>query len=286
MSESDKAEFIQDNADLFSDNPDTEKNEGQELLQAFQSGDYKEIERALSENESLQKQLEQRRKEVAQELLIEEGRKGEDRNEAYIAQLKAYEKYLNNVENLFKASLEVRLEQEKEQLDEYRSYLEEQQEALEDSLNKRKEAYEKYFDNVEEQEADEDYEEQADLLINNLSKISSTSNASAQQQTKELEQQLKELEEERLKELRERAQEQILSNMDDELSEISEKFDKLLDNSQALLLAMQGDLENPSEFLTDMLSNKIKKGATALEMEDYVNSLQTNFGSILGDSVD
>ena len=277
MSESDKAEFIQDNAELFSDGS---------LLQAFESGNYEDIEKALSKNEAFQKQLEQRRKEIAQELLIEEARTGEARNEAYIAQLKEYQKYLNDTENLFKASLEVRLEQEQAQLDEYRSYLEDQQEALEDSLNKRKEAYEKYFNEINKEEEDEDYENQAELLISNISKLGSTTNASAQKQTKELEQQLKELEKERLKELRERAQEAVMENMDNTLEEISDKFDKLLESNQALLAVMKGDLNNPVDFISDLIGNKIKSGATALEVQDYIGSLQSTYGSVLGNNVE
>ena len=277
MSESDKAEFIQDNADLFSDG---------ELLKAFESGDYNAIEEALSKNSALQKQLEQRKKEVEQELLIEEARKGEDRNEAYIAQLKAYKKYLSDTESLFKASLEVRLEQEQQQLDEYRSLMEEEQEALEESLNKRKDAYEKYFDAIAQEEEDEEYEEQADLLISNLSKLGSSSNATAQQQTKELEQKLEELEEERLKELRERAQEAIIQNIDDELAEISDKFDKLLESNQALLAAMNGSLDDPAKFVTNMISKEIGNGQTDLGMEQYIENLKTTYGSVLGDKVD
>lgn len=277
MSESDKAEFIQDNAALFSDGS---------LLQAFESGNYEDIEKALSQNEAFQKQLEQRRKEIAQELLIEEARTGEARNEAYIAQLKAYQEYLNDTENLFKASLEVRLEQEQAQLDEYRSYLEDQQEALEDSLNKRKEAYEKYFDKINQEEEKEDYDNQAELLISNISKLGSTTNASAQRQTKELEQQFKELEKERLKELRERAQEAVMENMDDTLEEISDKFDKLLESNQALLAVMKGDLNNPVDFISDLIGNKIKSGATALEVQDYIGSLQSTYGSVLGNNVE
>lgn len=276
MSESEKAEFIADNADLFSDG---------KLLEAFESGNYEQIEEALKNNTALQKQIEQRKKEVAQELLIERSRKGDDRNEAYIATLEKYEKYLNDAENMFKASLEVRLEQEQKQLDEYRSYLEEQQSALEESLEKRKEAYEKYFDSINQTEEDEEYEDQANLLINNMSKLSSTSNASAQQQMKELEQQFKELEEERMKELRERAQEQIIENIDDELSEISDKFDKLLESNQALLAAMTGDLENPLEFIGGLLGGKIESGATALEVEDYIKTLQSTYGNVLGSGV-
>lgn len=277
MSESDKAEFIQDNAQLFSDG---------NLLQAFESGNYEDIEKALSKNEAFQKQLEQRRKEIAQELLIEEARTGEARNEAYIAQLKAYQEYLNDTENLFKASLEVRLEQEQAQLDEYRSYLEDQQEALEDSLNKRKEAYEKYFDKINQEKEKEDYDNQAELLISNISKLGSTTNASAQKQTKELEQQFKELEKERLKELRERAQEAVMENMDDTLEEISDKFDKLLESNQALLAVMKGDLNNPRDFISNLIKNKIVSGSTALEVQDYIGSLQSTYSSVLGNNVE
>ena len=276
MSESDKAEFIQDNADLFSDG---------ELLKAFESGNYNDIEEALKENKALQKQIEQRKQEVAQELLIERARTGDDRNEAYIAELERYEKYLNDTENMFKASLEVRLEQERAQLDEYKALIEERQKAEEGSLEKRKDAYEKYFDALTEEE-DEEYEEQADLLVSNLSKLGSTANASTEAKTKELEQKLEELEEERLKELRERAQEAIIENIDDELAAISDKFDKLLDSNQALLLAMQGELDNTDKFLTDMISNKIVEGGTSADLEEFINSLKTTYGSVFGDKVD
>ena len=278
MNESDRAEFLQDNADLFAGDED--------LLKAFETGDYNKIEQALASSTTFADQIAKQKEQIRQELLIEEAKTGDERNAAYIAELKRYQDYLEDTENLFKASLEVRLEQEQKQLDEYRSYLEDQQSALEDSLNKRKEAYEKYFDSINQEEEAEEYEEQANMLINNLSKLGSSTNASAVQQTKELENQLKELEEERLKELRERAQEQLLSDMDDQLEQINEKFDKLLESNQALLAAMQGDLENPLEYVTDLIANKIEKGATALEVEDYIGTLQSTYGSVLGNDVD
>lgn len=277
MSESERAEFIQDNAEIFNDGT---------LLKAFESGNYQDIEFALQNNKALRDQIKKRKEEVEQELLVEEARSGADRNEAYIAELKRYQAYLNDAENMFKASLKIRLEQEQKQLDEYRSLMEEEQEALEDSLNKRKDAYEKYFDAISQEEEDEEYEEQADLLISNLSKLGSTSNANAQQQTKELEQKLEELEEERLKELRERAQEAVIQNIDDELAEISDKFDKLLESNQALLAAMTGSLEDPAKFVTNMISKEIGNGQTALGMEEYIENLKTTYGSVLGDKID
>ena len=280
MSESDKAEFIQDNAKLFNE------NNGKELLKAFESGNYAAIEEALKNNDALQKQLDQRRREVAQELLIEETRDGDDRNEAYIAQLKEYEKYLNNTEELFKASLEIRLEQEEKQLEEFKKLKEEEQKAQVDALEKRKEAYEKYFEAINQEEEDEEYEEQANLLVSNLSKLGSSTNASAVQQTKELEKQLEELEEERLKELRDRAQEAVLENMDKEVEEINEKFDELLENNRALLAAMQGELDNPSEYLAKLLSGQVEQGLSANELQQYIGTLQSTYGGVVGGDIE
>ena len=286
MSESDKTAFIQDHMDLFTAVDDAGNQIGSQLLKAFESGDYAAIENALNENTALRDLIEKRKEEIEQALLIEREKTGKDRNEAYISQLEEYKSYLNDVENLFKASLELRLEQEKKQLDEYRNYLEEQKDALTESLEKRKDAYDKYFDSISETEEDEDYEKETSTLIANISRLSSSSNADAKQQTAELEQELRALEEERLQTLKERAREAILENMESEISEINEKFDKLLDSSQALLYAMNGELDNPVEFMSNMISTQIESGASALEVEDYINSLQSTYGSVLGDSVD
>lgn len=277
MSESDKMAFISDNAKMFSGEG------GKELLQAFQSGNYDAIEAALATQ--MAEQTAQRLEEVRRTLAVEEARVGEDRNEAYIQSLKDYEKYLMDGNDLYKASLELRLEQEKKQIDEYKSYLEDQQKALEDSLNKRKDAYEKYFESVNQQSEDEDYEEQVALLTTNLSKLASSGNADAKNKTADLEQQLKELEKERLETLRERAQEAVIQNIDDQVEEINDKFDKLLNSNEALLAAMTGELNNPNEFLANLLSNKLDGGATTLEMQSYLEDLKAIYGSTLGTDV-
>lgn len=270
-------EFIADNADLFAGEG------GQEMLAAFESGDYNTIEAAL--RTQMEERLKTQLAEVQRTLAVEEARVGEDRNEAYIASLREYEKYLLDGNKLYKASLDLRLEQEKNQLDKYKEYLEKQQDALTESLEKRKEAYEKYFDDINQEQEDEDYEADANRLITNISKLSSSTNADAMQKTAELEQELRDLEEERLKELRERAQEAVIENIDTTIEEINEKFDKLLESNQALLHAMQGDLNNPLEFMTDMIMTKADDGLTALEMQQYIQDLQGTYGSVIGNDV-
>jgi hypothetical protein len=46
------------------------------------------------------------------------------------------------------------LDQEQAQLDIYRDYLEKQQEQLEESLDKRRDAYEKYFEAINQQQVE------------------------------------------------------------------------------------------------------------------------------------
>lgn len=277
MKESEKMEFIADNAELFSGEG------GDDLLKAFESGNYDLIEAALAQQ--MEDETAKRLAEVRRTLAVEEARVGEDRNEAYIAALKDYEEYLEDGNDLYKASLELRLEQEQSQINEYKSYLEDQQEALEESLNKRKEAYEKYFDSIDQQKEDEDYEEEANLLVTNLARLGSSTNADAKNKQADLEQQLKELEEERLETLREQAREAVLENLDKEVEEINEKFDKLLSSNEALLAALTGELDNPTEFVASLLSNKLDSGMTTLEIQDYINELKGIYGGVLGNEV-
>jgi chromosome segregation ATPase len=276
MSESDKMSFISDNAELF------KGSGGQELLDAFKNGNYDAIEDKLSTQLEGKRQLQL--VEIERTLAIEKAR-GE-KNEAYIAALEEYKDYLNDTTNLFKASLETRLEQEEAQLEEFKSYLEKEQEALVDSLNKRKEAYQKYFDDIKDLDDEKEYEEESERLLNNLAKLGTSTNAASLEMQRDLQEQYKELESDRIKDQREKAQDKILENMDNEVEEINKKFDKLLTSNQALLAAMQGDLQDPNKFISNLIGAKIESGATALEVEDYIHSLEGVYSSVLGNDVD
>ena len=275
MSYTDKTNFITKNEKLF------EGESGINLLNAFESGNYELIEKALRENEGLNTLISRQIDEInasiaAEELLISRGEGSQTR----LDQLKEFKKYLSDQENLYKASLEIRLKHEQEQLDLYKDYLQEQQDALEESLEKRKEAYEKYFEAINEQQEDEDYQKEVDRITTNLSQLATGTDASSAQMRKELEQELKDLNEERLRTLRERAQEALLQSMDDQIAEISDKFDELIDSNKMLLDLMKTDLKNPEQFLTNMLITKASDGKlTQLEATDFLGQLKTSFSS-------
>ena len=276
MSESDRAQFLSDNAEFFSG------PEGEKMLKAFESGNFEYIQQAMQQNTRLQEELDKNLRDVETRIAIEEAKIGDERNEAQIKYLKQLKARLEDGSAMFQASLEVRLDQEKQQLEIYKDYLEKQRDALKESLEDRKEAYQDYFDTINKEEETEDYEKEAQTYISNLSKISSSSDAASKSQAKELQQKLQDLEEERLKTLRQEAQEQVVSNIDEQVSSIDDKFDDLLDTDSKILAALNGDTNaGGQDFLTSMLAtNRI--GKTALEAEDYIkNSFASAFGSKL-----
>ena len=276
MSESDRAQFLSDNAEIFSG------PEGDKILKAFESGDFARIQQAMQENTRLQEELRKNLQDIETRIAIEEAKIGDERNEAQIKYLKQLKARLEDGSAMFQASLEVRLDQEKQQLEIYKDYLEKQRDALKESLEDRKEAYQDYFDTINKEEEAEDYEQEAQTYISNLAKISTSSDAASKSQAKELQQKLQDLEEERLKTLRQEAQEQVVSNIDEQVSSIDDKFDDLLDTDSKILAALNGDTNaGGQDFLTSMLATNLI-GKTALEAEDYIkNSFASAFGSKL-----
>ena len=280
MSDSEKTSFLADNAALF-EGPD-----GQKLLEAIKSGDYNFIQNALGDNETLKAKVAQQIKDIDTEIAIENAKLEADRDYAYIAYLEEQKKLLQDSDNLYAASLDIRLEQEKKYLDEYKSYLEDQRDALKESLDKRKEAYSDYFEAINQQADDEDFEEKESTLIANISKLTTSGSADAVNQQAKLEQELAQLEKERLEELRQRAQDAVMENIDKTIEDIDQKFDELLNSQQALLAAMTGELDNPTEFLSNLISNKVQQeGLTELGLESYIRDLQSTYGSVIGNDV-
>ena len=281
LTDTEKTSFMVDNAELF------KGQEGAQLLKAIESQDYNLIYAALSDKDgTLYKKVQQQIKDIDEEIKLEYAKLEEERDYAYIKYLEDQRKILKDSENLYAASLENRLEQEQKYLNEYKSYLEDQKEALTDSLDKRKEAYSDYFETVNQEADTEDFKTQEQTLIANISKLATSGSANAVNQAANLEQQLKDLEKERLQTLRQQAQDNLMNSIEDEVSEINEKFDKLLNSQSALLAAMTQDLSNPTKFLSNIIANKAtQEGLTMTGLQSYVKDIQSIYSPLLGNDV-
>jgi len=270
MSQNDKFQFMQDNAELFAGDP--------ELAKAFESGNYNSIHKALMNNATLLEKIEERRQELFLKIQIEKARSIDQQNQSLIYQLELELESLNNLDEFTEVSLEQQVEQEEAQLNIYKEYLQKQKEALEKNLNSRKEAYQKYFDAVNQEAEDEDYEENVEKLMTSLNKLATSTDTSSQATKQQLEKQLKDLEEERIKTLRERAQEAVITDIDDTINDINDKFDELLENSYALLNAMNIEMSDPTNFLASLF----RSGAanlTDLQTQNLLETYKTTFFS-------
>lgn len=276
MSETDRTKFMDENKELFAGFA------GDELFRAFQSGNFTMIEQALASNPTLMKERERLLSQITQELKNELAREGNAYNAAYVEFLKQQKAYFEDSNKTYRASLEERLKQEEAAIERYKNLLEKQQEALVKSLEKKKDAYQKYFDAINEQAEDEEYEEQASRIIENISKLSATSNADASKMRKELSQELQQLEEERLKTLRERAQEQVIQNIEEELKKIQDKFDELIKSNKDLLDAFLERVKNPEMLLAEKISQTaISDGLTKTGLENFLVELRNDWGAFL-----
>ncbi len=281
LTDSERTSFMVDNAELF------KGQAGAKLLQAIGSQDYNLIYAALADEDgTLYKKVQQQIKDIDEEIQLEYAKLEKDRDYAYIKYLEDQKKVLTDSENLYAASLDNRLEQEQKYLSEYKSYLEDQKEALTESLDKRKEAYSDYFETVNQNAETEDFQNQEKTLIANISKLATSNSADAVNQTAQLEQQLKDLEKERLETLRQQAQDNLMTSIEDEVSQINEKFDKLLNSQAALLAAMTQDLSDPTSFLSNIISNKAtQEGLTATGLLSYIKDIQSIYSPLIGNDV-
>lgn len=209
-------------------------------------------------------------------------REESERNYAFIKELEDYKKHLQDLDNVYLTSLKTRYEQQQNQLNAYKDFLQKETDQLTEALDKRKEAYQDYFDAINQEAEDEDYEEETRLLIDNISKLSSSTSASAMAKTADLQKQLEDLEKERVQTLRERAQDAVIQKMEDDVSKISDNLEKLLNNEQALLNAMLQDTKSPESLIASLISAEAVNGNnTELGLQSYLDGVRTTFASIM-----
>lgn len=157
--------------------------------------------------------------------------------EAYEASKQIEETYEEFLEDQFEKAQEYYdnlIDAQNQLLDYYKNKLQEEQEELQKSLDKRKEMYEKYYDSLEEQESDEDFEEQQAKLQRAIASLATASDGTSLAKRKELQQQLEELEEEQLSAERERRRENVMATLDNESEIVDEYYDNLLEDNRRL----------------------------------------------------
>ncbi|MBS7256883.1 MAG: phage tail tape measure protein [Methanobrevibacter sp.] len=270
MSKTEQSTFMSEHAAEFSG------EDGAKLLEAFETQDYNRIEEALRNNQTIRNNLDRQIQQVRQELGVEEAKLGATRDEGKIKMLKEVLAQLE-ADTFYQVDLETLVEQQNARINAYKELLQKEEELLTKSLEERKDAYQSYFDSINQKSEDENYEEKAGLLTANLAKLSGSTSMTAKAQTEELQNSLAELEKERLDTLRQRAQEAVIQSIDDTITEINDSFAELLENNREILNLLKGT--SGESLVADLLSQDSFSTKTAAEAQQYLNEIQSTFGS-------
>lgn len=145
----------------------------------------------------------------------------------------------------------------------YKSKLEDEQEALQDSLDKRRDMYEKYFDALDEQESDESFEEQQARLQKAISSLSTATDATSLSKLKEYQKQLQELEDEQRQTERDRRRDAVSETLDNQSEAIDQYYEDRLENEQALWTEISNMQESE---ITDLMTKYNKEFQNATDL--------------------
>jgi hypothetical protein len=142
----------------------------------------------------------------------------------------AYDQMADTAESYYSTQID----QQTELIEIYKSKLESEQEALQDSLDKRKEMYDKYFDSLEDRESDETFEEEQARLQRAIASLSTSTDATSLQKLKEYQQELADLESDQRQTERDRRREAVTDSLDNQSEALDQYYEDRLSNEQAL----------------------------------------------------
>lgn len=146
-----------------------------------------------------------------------------------------YEKQFEENQNTM---LELEVAAQDEAYDAYIKKLQKEQEALKASLDARKKMYEKYFDALNQEDEDEDYETRRAQLEEAIAKLSTATDAGSLQKLRDYQQELNDLDEDYNDTIRDRMREATLANLDNEGTIIENQMQEAETNKRTIIEAL------------------------------------------------
>lgn len=155
--------------------------------------------------------------------------------EALKGEIAATEYMIENLPSMYELSLAEIVKVQQTQIAYQKEMLQAEQDALVKSLEKRKEAYQDYFDAINEAYETQTYEEDKARILEQMGKLGAGTDATSLAKGAELQKQLIELEKKRGEDRRQAAQEAVMTSIDDQIETSNEKYDKMLENDNLML---------------------------------------------------
>lgn len=177
---------------------------------------------------------------------------------------------------MFDLSLSQIVEKQQEQISKLKEMYQAEEEALTQSLEKRREAYQKYFDGIAKAESLAEYNQNREDLVDAIARVSAGTDANSRRKVADLQRQLRELDKQEAQRRKEEARQAVLENIDSEIQQIQDKFDELLKSDQALLDSM--DENTYFQYLAYLAQSGQTKEAQDLAIQQMGDLLKRKWG--------
>lgn len=201
----------------------------------------------------------------------------------------ALAEYEDIIEDLNQQAVDDAIANQEFYLEHMKSAYEKEAEALKESLDERKEMYDKYFDALEGEEETQDYEKERQTLINRIAKLSTATDSESLKQLKEAQQELGELNKEYNSSQREQRREAVSTRLDEASENIDKKLEEILADGNELWREWINQAKNLDEEsakawlsslgqfdgMTDLMIDNFMKGEwldNKATFDSYVNS--------------
>ena len=201
--------------------------------------------------------------------------------EALKSYYEAYSSSAEKIEELVQQATEDAISNQEYYLDFITSAYEKEAEALQKSLDERRDMYDKYFDALEGEEETADYESDRQALINRIAKLSTATDSESLKQLKEAQKELADLNKEQASSQREARREAVSERLDIATENIEKMLEEKLNDGQKLWEEMVNILTESGEDLSKMeswfQSLGLFDGMTDLQKEQWLSDYTKNF---------
>lgn len=212
-------------------------------------------------------------------ILNEQVEKIEEIGDAYEDNLKAIQEKTNSL-------YEAQIDYQDQIIEALKSKLQEEQDAIQNSLDKRKDMYDKYFESLQEEEDDADFEDEQARLQKAIISLSGATDATSLSKLKEYQQQLDDLEKEQRQTERDRRKDALDTYLDNQEEKMNQYYEDRINNEQELWNTISSMTE---EGIADLMTNYSEeyKNATDLNkmyMLQSYKELHMNLMEMMGNT--
>lgn len=184
-------------------------------------------------------------------------------------------------EELAQASKDQALAIQEQAIAAMQARLDAEYEATQQSLEKRQELYEKYFDELEQEESTEDYENDRQALLNKIAALSTATDSASLAKLKEAQEALAELDEEQLQSERDLRREAVEENFEKQGEDLDAAYENAMNNVEGLWQEFVNMQKEDQEALFKQYGDEFQN-VTALAAEVAAENLSHFLDAVEG----